>query len=182
MSTSAPASTASGPTVDLATTAVYKVYIRATPEAIWQSITDPEWTVKYGYGGYVSYDQRPGGAYSAKADETMIAASKQMGFDMPDLILDGEVLECDPPKLLKQTWRMLMDPASAAEGFTTLTFAIEQLSTGYCSLTVTHECPTHPAVLAMVTGSNGAPPDQGGGGWAWILSDLKSLLETGSRM
>lgn len=164
------------------TTAVFKVYIRTTPEAIWQAITDPAWSVRYGYGGYASYDQRVGGAYAVKADDKLLSAAKQMGFELPDPILDGEVLECDPPKLLRQSWRMLMDPASAQEGFTTLTFAIEQLDAGYCSLTVTHECPAQPTVLAMVTGANDAPPDQGGGGWPWILSDLKSLLETGTRM
>ena len=169
-------------TTATATTGVFKVYIRSTPEAIWQAITDPEWTVKYGYGGYANYEQRPGGAYSMKADEQMLAFAKEAGFQLPDPILDGEVLDSNPPKLLKQTWRMLMDPASAQEGFTTLTFQIEPLSTGYCALTVTHECPTHPTVLAMVSGASDAPPDQGGGGWPWMLSDLKTLLETGSRM
>jgi len=162
------------------TTAVFKVYIRSTPEAIWQAITDPEWTVKYGYGGYANYEQRP--AYSMKADEAMLGFAKEAGFELPDPILDGEILEWNPPTLLKQTWRMLMDPGTAAEGFTTVTFAIEALSTGYCGLTVTHECTSAPATLAMVTGANDAPPDQGGGGWPWILSDLKTLLETGSRM
>jgi uncharacterized protein YndB with AHSA1/START domain len=165
-----------------ATTGVFKVYIRSTPEAIWQAITDPEWTVKYGYGGYVSYDHRPGGAFSVKPDERMVAAGKEMGFDMPDPIIDGEVLESNPYKLLKQTWRMIMAESTFVEGFTTLTHEIEQLSGGYCSLTVIHECPSHPATLAMVSGANDAPPDQGGGGWPWVLSDLKSLLETGSRM
>ena len=164
------------------TTAVFKVYIRTTPEALWKAITDPEWTVKYGYGGYANYEQRSGGAYSMKADETMQGAAKQMGFELPDPILDAEILEWNPFKVLKQTWRMLMDPTTAAEGFTTLTFSIDELSAGYCGLTVTHDCTNAPATLAMVTGSNDAPPDQGGGGWPWMLSDLKSLLETGARM
>ena len=182
MSTPAPASSSTGTAAGLATTAVYKVYIKATPEAIWQGITDPEWTVKYGYGGYANYEQRAGGAYSMKADEAMLGYAKEAGFELPDPILDGEILEWNPYSLLKQTWRMLMDPTTAQEDFTTVTFTIDQLSSGYCALTLTHECPTQPATLAMVTGSNDAPPDQGGGGWPWLLSDLKTLLETGSRM
>jgi uncharacterized protein YndB with AHSA1/START domain len=169
-------------TATATTTGVFKVYIRSTPKAIWQAITDPEWTVKYGYGGYVNYDLNPGGAYSVKPDEAMLAAGKEMGFPIPDVIVDGAVLESNPYKLLKQTWRMIMDETTFTEGFTTLTYEIEQLSSGYCSLTLIHECPTHPATLAMVSGLNEAPPDQGGGGWPWVLSDLKSLLETGSRM
>ena len=50
------------------TTQVYRVYIKATPEAIWDAITKPEWTERYGYGGRVEYDLRPGGAYRAFAE------------------------------------------------------------------------------------------------------------------
>ena len=46
----------------IATTQVYEVYIRASPQAIWDAITSPEWTVKYGYRGVVEYELRPGGA------------------------------------------------------------------------------------------------------------------------
>ena len=50
------------------TTQVYEVYIRATPQAIWDAITSPEWTVKYGYQGAVEIELRPGGAYKASRD------------------------------------------------------------------------------------------------------------------
>ena len=49
------------------TTQVYEVYIRATPQAIWEAITSPEWTVKYGYQGAVEIELRPGGTYKALA-------------------------------------------------------------------------------------------------------------------
>ena len=49
-----------------ATTQVYRVYIKATPEAIWDAITKPEWTERYGYGGRGEYELRPGGAYYEK--------------------------------------------------------------------------------------------------------------------
>jgi uncharacterized protein YndB with AHSA1/START domain len=51
------------------TTQVYRVYIRATPEAIWEAITKPEWSARYGYGGNVDYDLRPGGSFKARASE-----------------------------------------------------------------------------------------------------------------
>ena len=90
---------------------------------------------------------------------------------------DGELVEVDRPRRFVQTWRMLMDPALQAEGFTTVAYDIEQESDGVCRLTVTHELGDRPGLAAMVAGELGA---DAGGGWAWILSDLKSVLETGS--
>ncbi|MFI5496890.1 SRPBCC domain-containing protein [Actinoplanes sp. NPDC051859] len=164
------------------TTQVYRVWIKTTPEKIWTAITDPEWTVKYGYAAPSFYELRPGGAFRAAANEGMHAYAKENGFTIPDTIGDGEVIEVDPPRLLKQTWRMLMDPTTAAEPFTTLTYEIEELKSqpGVCRLTITHELTGAPATATMVAGS---PLDEaGGGGWAWMLSDLKSLLETGAAM
>jgi len=47
--------------VDVTTTQVYRVYIKATPQAIWDAITQPEWTERYGYGGRGEWELRPGG-------------------------------------------------------------------------------------------------------------------------
>ena len=74
------------------TTQVHRVYIRATPEAIWDAITSPEWSARYGYGGRVDYDLRPGGTYKAHASEEFLAAGA------PETVIDGEVLEADPPR------------------------------------------------------------------------------------
>ena len=82
------------------TTQVHRVYIRATPEAIWDAITKPEWTARYGYGGRADYDLRPGGAYRHHASEEMRAGGS------PEIAVDGEVVEADPPRRLVQTWRM----------------------------------------------------------------------------
>lgn len=95
-------------------------------------------------------------------------------------MVDGEVLEADPPRKLVQTWRMLMDPGMQAEGFSQLTYEIEQTAEGVSRLTVTHELESTPGLAAMVAGEDEA--SGAGGGWAWILSDLKSLLETGERL
>ena len=164
------------------TTGVFKVYINAPADKIWRAITDPAWTAKYGYGGYAHYELKPGGALRFEPDEQMKAGAAAMGFPCPDVIIDGEVLEANEPYLLKTTWRMLMDPTLAAGDFTTITYEIQELAVGYCALTVTHDCAKSPATLVMVSGLGDAAPDQGGGGHPWVLSDLKTLLETGVRM
>jgi uncharacterized protein YndB with AHSA1/START domain len=164
----------------LTTTQVYRVYIKATPQRIWDAITDPAWTEKYGYTNRADYDLRPGGAYRSYPSEPMKRGAEAMGIPMPDVVVDGEVLEADPPHRLVQTWRMLMDPEAAEEGFTRLTYEIAEGKGGVSKLTVIHELEGAPK-LALVVG--GRMEDTGaGGGWAWVLSDLKSLLETGSPM
>jgi uncharacterized protein YndB with AHSA1/START domain len=155
------------------TTQINRVYIRATPEAIWDAITKPEWSAKYGYGGNVEFDLRPGGAFRAHASEEFLAAGA------PEIVVDGEVIEADPPRKLVQTWRMLMDPDMASEGFTRLTYEIEPTDYG-TKLTVIHELEGAPRLAAMVAGEHEA--EGAGGGWAWVLSDLKSVLETGERL
>jgi uncharacterized protein YndB with AHSA1/START domain len=164
---------------DTLTTQVYRVWIKATPERIWRAITDPEWNGRYGYAAPAFYELKPGGSYHSTANEGMKEFGRQNGFEVPDTIVDGEVIEADPPRRLVQTWRMLMDPTTAAEPFTTLTYEIEEAKTqpGVCKLTVTHELTGAPATAAMVAGTDDAGA---GGGWAWILSDLKTLVETGS--
>lgn len=164
-------------TIDTETTQVYKVYIKATPEAIWDAITKPEWTQRYGYTGLADYDLRPGGAYQVRPTEEFRAAAEAQGFPIPDVVVDGEVIEADPPHRLVTTFRMLMDPEMAAEGFTRITHEISQSQEGVCSLTVIHELAGAPKLAAMVRGEGEA--EGAGGGHAWVLSDLKSLLETG---
>ena len=154
------------------TTQVYRVFIKATPQKIWDAITKPEWTQKFGYGLRDEYELRPGGKYRGYANEGM----KAMGMD--GVIVDGEVIEADPPRKLVMTWRMAIDPAMAAEGFTRLTYEIEEGRGGVSRLSVIHDLAGRPGHAAMVAGENQGPGT--GGGWIWILDDLKSLLETGS--
>ncbi len=150
----------------------YRVYIQATPEAIWEAITRPEWTQRYGYAPLVDYDLRTGGAFRAFANEGMKA------FGCPDVICDGEVIEAEPPRRLVQTWRMVMDEAMAAEGFTRLTYEIKEGNGGVTCLTVTHNLEGAPNLALLLAGGM---EDQGaGGGWSWVLSGLKTLLETGT--
>lgn len=154
---------------------VYRVYIKASPQSIWEAITKPEWTVRYGFAPLVEYDARPGGKFRAYPNEGM-----KRFPNIPEVILDGEVIEADPPRKLVQTWRMLMDPGMAAEGFTHLTFEIEEARGGVTKLTVTHDLTNAPRLALLVSGeleSIGA-----GGGWYEILSGLKTLLETGVQL
>jgi uncharacterized protein YndB with AHSA1/START domain len=168
------------PAQTISTTQVYRVYIKATPHAIWDAITKPEWTERFGYGGRAEYDLRSGGSYRGLSSDEMKQAGAAMGFDVPDVMVDGEVIEADPPRRLVQTWRMLMDPTIAAEGFTRLTYEIEENQGGVSKLTVTHELAGAPGLASLVAGEQ---EGQGaGGGWAWVLSGLKTLLETGQAM
>jgi uncharacterized protein YndB with AHSA1/START domain len=164
------AMTETAPTVT--THQVYRVYIRATPEAVWDAITKPEWTERYGYGGIADYDLRPGGKAISHPGAAMAAYP-----GVPDVIVDGEIIESDPPRKLVQTWRMLMDPEMQAEGFTRLTHQLERLQDGVTKLTVIHDLEGAPKLALMVAGTHEA--EGAGGGWAWVLSDLKSVLETG---
>jgi uncharacterized protein YndB with AHSA1/START domain len=155
------------------TTQVYRIYIKATPQAIWEAITDPEWTVKYGYRGRAVYEPEPraGASYRGLADEEQQAAG------LPEVTVTGDVIEADPPHKLVQSWQAQWEPV---EGVTRLTYEIEAGEGGVSKLTVTHELAGAPGVAAMVAGeleSTGA-----GGGWNQVLSDLKSLLETGQSL
>jgi uncharacterized protein YndB with AHSA1/START domain len=156
------------------TVQIYRTYIRATPEAVWEAVTTPEWTARYGYAMLVDYDLKAGGRFRALANEGML----QLGC--PEVISDGEVLEVDPPRRLVQTWRMTMTPEMAAEAFTTVTFDLEPVRGGVTRLTVTHDLTGAPMWASVLRGdyeSGGA-----GGGWNEVLSGLKTLLETGEQL
>jgi uncharacterized protein YndB with AHSA1/START domain len=151
------------------TTQRHRVFIGATPEAIWEAITSPEATERYGYRGRAEYELRAGGSYRAHAPHEM----KSMGA--PDIVVDGEVVEADAPRRLVQTYRFCWDDEIKGEGFSRVTWEIEPDQTeGITRLTVTHEADDAPLTMATSAGDTEA-----GGGWSWILSDLKSYLETG---
>ncbi|MGW3999526.1 SRPBCC domain-containing protein [Amycolatopsis sp. NPDC004772] len=159
------------------TVQVHRVYIKATPERIWEAITKPEWTRKYGYTGLADFDLKVGGKHRTRPTQEFVDA----GFT-GDLV-DGEVVEVDPPRKLVITWKLLMSPELAEEPYTTLTYDIEETKTAGTRLTVTHDVTGAPNTAALVGGQmedvDAGPGENAGGGWAWVLSDLKSLLETG---
>ena len=158
-------------------TQVYRVYIRASASAVWDAITTPEWTERYGYGGRVEFDLRPGGAVRGTTSDAMKAHGARMGAEVPDVAIEGEVIEADPPRRLVMTFHMVMDPELAAEPTTRLTYEIEEGKGGATRVTLIHELEGAPKLAAVLSGS--AEDEGAGGGWSWVLSDMKSLLETG---
>jgi uncharacterized protein YndB with AHSA1/START domain len=153
------------------TVQVHRVYITAPAQRVWDALLSPEWTDRYGYGGFVQSDLRAGSPYVTTAGSGM----QEYGIAGP--IIDGEVIESDPPRQFVQTWRMLMDDGLKAEGFTRLTYElVETGGSPGCGHARPHRRRT-------------SGPDQrrcrrpaGRRRWrlALVPSDLKSLLETGT--
>jgi uncharacterized protein YndB with AHSA1/START domain len=160
-------------TTSTRTTQVFRVYIKASPEKVWEAITSPEWNAKYGYPGHTEYDLRPGGAWRALMPADMVAQ-----YGVPEVGVDGEVTEVDPPNRLVLSYRFRFAEDQEAEGFREVTWDLHEENGGVTRLTVTHDVTDAPIAAAMIEGS--ANLGEGGGGWAWILSDLKTLLETGN--
>lgn len=154
-------------------TQTYRIYLRATPEQIWTALTTSEWTERYGYRGRVAYELRAGGSYRAYATPEMCAVGA------PEVVVEGDVIEADEPRRLVQTWHALFGPEITAEPATRVTIDLEpEADESLTKLTLTHELERAPATAAVVGGSI---PEMGGG-WSFVLSDLKTLLETGSSL
>ncbi len=139
------------------TTQAYSVFIRATPEQVWDGITKPEFTARYFYGSVIDSSYEPGTPYTGWAED------RSMQY------VDGEVIEADRPRKLVTTWRAMYDPETAAEPNSRVTWEIEPAGEHVTKLTVIHdELEAAPKTAANVAG-----------GWSFVLSGLKTLLETG---
>jgi uncharacterized protein YndB with AHSA1/START domain len=136
---------------------VFEIYIKTTPERLWEAITDPELRAKYTFGVGVESDWTNGSPYRA-----VHAASGTP-------ISEGENLEVDPPRRLVQSFHALWGEDVKAEGTSRVTWEIEPVADS-CRLVVTHD--------QLAEGAN----DQLYGGWPMILSGLKTLLETGETL
>lgn len=154
---------------DQKTVKMFRVYIRAGAQQVWDAITDPAWNARYGYPGTNEYDLRPGGKFEAVMPAGMLGPDPFVG-------VDGEVVECDPPHRLVQTYRFLFTPEQVEEGFHEVVWDVHEEQGGVTRLTVTHDVTNAPIASAMIDGDTDL--HEGGGGWAWILSGLKTLLET----
>ena len=140
---------------------VFEIYIKTTPERLWQAITDPAMRQKYTFGVGVYSDWTSGSRYEAKAGDSTISPSMT--------IFEGENLEVDPPRRLVQSFRALWSDDVKREGTSRVTWEIEQIRDS-CRLTVTHD--------QLRDGANAELY----GGWMMILSGLKTLLETGESL
>ncbi len=132
---------------------VFEIYIKTTPQRLWEALTDGELRRRYSFGVGISSDWTAGSSY---------AASTPSGFD----IASGENLEVDPPRRLVQSFDALWSDDVRQEGTSRVTYEIEPVGDS-CRLTVTHD--------ELRDGAH----DELYGGWPQILSGLKTLLETG---
>jgi uncharacterized protein YndB with AHSA1/START domain len=133
---------------------VFEIYIKTTPERLWEAITDPEMRQKYSFSVGVYSDWTVGSKYEGIPAQ---ASSP---------IVEGENIEVDPPRRLVQSFRALWSDAVKSEGTSRVTWEIEQVGDS-CRLTVTHDQLREDANNELY------------GGWMMVLSGLKTLLETG---
>jgi uncharacterized protein YndB with AHSA1/START domain len=138
-----------------ATTQVYQVFIKATPEAIWEAITKPDFTEKYFYGTRID----------TTAERRLTQAHDDSGMTGED-----QVFEFDPPRRLVHGWRSKWNPELSAEEPSRVTWEIEPDEDGVCLLTVVHD---------QLEGAPKTAASVAGPGWMRVVSGLKTLLETG---
>ena len=137
---------------------VFEIYIKTTPERLWEAITDPDLRQRYSFGLRVESDWTAGSPYSS------------VHAQVPDNPLaEGENLEVDPPRRLVQSFTALWSEDVKSEGTSRVTWEIEPVEDS-CRLVVTHD--------ELREGAN----DELYGGWPMILSGLKTLLETGEQL
>jgi uncharacterized protein YndB with AHSA1/START domain len=139
------------------TAAVFEVFIKTTPERLWEAITDPETRARYSFGVRTESDYTDGSAYKSSVPGVIDIA-------------EGENAEVDPPRRLVQSFKALWSDEVREAGASRVTWEIEPVGDDSCRLTVTHDQ---------------LEPDANGeiyGGWPQILSGLKTLLETGEEL
>ena len=136
---------------------VFEIYIKTTPERLWQAITDPKLRQKYNFGMGVESDWTKGSAYKA------------VHAQAPEPLAEGENLEVDPPSRLVQSFTALWSDDVKAVGTSRVTWEITPVGDS-CRLVVTHD--------QLPEGAH----DEVYGGWPMILSGLKTLLETGEEL
>jgi uncharacterized protein YndB with AHSA1/START domain/DNA-binding transcriptional ArsR family regulator len=133
---------------------VFEIYIRTTPERLWEAITNPDIRAKYQFGNRVLSDWEAGSPYALVHD----------GFD--GSLVDGENLVVDPPRRLVQTMNVHWSDDAERQGTSRVTWEIEPVGDS-CRLTVTHDQLRDDAPAELY------------GGWPMILSGLKTWIETG---
>jgi uncharacterized protein YndB with AHSA1/START domain len=134
-------------------TQVYQVFIKATPEAIWEAMTKPEFTSRYFHGVTVETTPEERRSYQ--------------GSELKNVV---DVVEHEPPRRLVHSWVSYYDPELAAEEPSRVSWEIEPQEGGYSLLTVTHD---------RLEGAPKTAESVSGTGWMMVLSGLKTLLETG---
>lgn len=138
-----------------ASTFVYVTFIRTTPERLWSALTNPDFMKQYWFGVHFKADWKAGSSWQLVYPDGRITDT-------------GEIVEIDPPRRLVLKWRNEFRPELKSEGYSRCTIELEPIA-GAVKLTVTHTIDRAASkVIEAVSG-----------GWPRILSNLKSLLETG---
>ncbi|QCX29014.1 hypothetical protein FC770_02240 [Nocardioides jishulii] len=150
---------------------VYTVYINAPASKVWAAITTSEGTNQWGYGGDIEVDLTEGGAYRNLTTPAMRA------IGMGDLAVSGVVEKVDPERLLVLSWQPAWHPESAPSR---LTWELSEFDGPLTKVVLTHDATAAPEYADELAG--GDDPNQGGGGWPWSLSGLKTYCETGGRL
>ena len=135
---------------------VYVIFIKTTAEKLWDALTDPEMNKKYWFGAHQESQWTAGSSWKIVFPDGGVANT-------------GEIIEADPPKRLVIKWRNEFRPELKAEGTSRCTMQIEPVD-GAVKLTITH----------ALDGDGTKFIEAVSGGWPLILSNLKSLLETGT--
>jgi uncharacterized protein YndB with AHSA1/START domain len=134
---------------------VYVTYIRTTPERLWAALTKTEFIKQYWFGMNLESDWKAGSPWKMVSADGLVTD-------------EGEVAECDPPRRLALRWRHKWKPELAADGEAFCVIALEPVE-GAVKLTINHTVAQPESKLIEAVS----------GGWPRILSNLKSLLETG---
>ncbi|MHA6891088.1 SRPBCC family protein [Ralstonia pseudosolanacearum] len=137
-------------------TFVYVTYIRTTPETLWSALTDAEFMKQYWFGMHCESQWTAGSAWRLVSGDGQV-------FDT------GEIVEADPPRRLVIRWLHQNRPELKAEGASQCTMELEPTGAAV-KLSITHTIEREASKLIEAVS----------GGWPKILSNLKSLLETGS--
>lgn len=137
-------------------TFVYVTYIRTTPEKLWSALTDAEFIRKYWFGMNCESEWKPGSPWK------LVSGDGQL-FD------SGQIVEADPPRRLVIRWQNQIRPELTVEGESLCTMEIEPSSTAV-KLSITHTIERDPSKFIEAVS----------GGWPKVISNLKSLLETGA--
>ena len=140
---------------DASSSFVYVTYIRTTPEALWAALTSPDFMRKYWFGMVIETDWKAGSAWRMVFPDGRIADT-------------GEVLETDPPRRIVLKWRNEFRPELKAEGYARCVMELEPGAEAV-KLTIHHSIDRADSKFIEAVS----------GGWPRILSNLKSLLETG---
>ena len=138
-------------------TFVYVSYIRTTPEKLWSALTrDVDFMKQYWFGTHCDSQWTPGSSWKMVSPDGSVSDA-------------GEIVEAEPPRRLVIRWQHQKKPELKAEGESLCTIELEPSGTAV-KLSITHTIEREPSTLIAAVS----------GGWPKILSNLKSLLETGS--